>query len=378
MKVNWQSNTPSLELTVPVGSYLPYELPIATKEELGGVKIDGDTITITKDGVISSKQVDLSGVATQEELDQVKESIPDTSSFATKTEVEEAAAKIPSEYLKTANVADNKLTITDASGTSLEFQGGSDSDFVINYSYNYDDSKMDKTYDEILDAWNNKKNIILNNDGLIMPLLGYKIMSDGFTFLFTMVISENEDGSDPFIETLWVDIAPDSTLTEKVYDIMTQEFAKKDDLATIEAKIPIEYLKSATLDGNKLTLTDATGTNVDVNFASNERFIVNFDALSYEADKTNAEIYAAVKAGKKVYGDYFGFYIPLSVYSSTSAVFASTGATSNTGIDSITLEIENDKGKGYYLRQDFSNYATKTEVQAMIDAALSNSSGGES
>lgn len=376
MKVNWQSNTPSLELTVPVGSYLPYELPIATKEELGGVKIDGDTITITEDGVISSKQVDLSGVATQEELDQVKESIPDTSSFATKTEVEEAAAKIPSEYLKTANVADNKLTITDASGTSLEFQGGSDSDFVINYSYR--DNKMDKTYDEILDAWNNKRIIVLNNDGVFMPLLGYEVMSDGFTFLVTMGMSENEDGSDPFIETLWVDIAPDGTLTEKVYDIVTQEFAKKDALTNIEAKIPTEYLKSATLDGNKLTLTDATGTNVDVNFASNEQFIVNFDVSSYEADKTNAEIYAAVKAGKKVYGDFFGFYIPLSTYSSTSAVFASTAAMSNTSIDSIMLEIENDKGKGYFLRQDFSNYATKTEVQAMIDAALSNSSGGES
>lgn len=98
MKLKWQSNAPSLELTVPVGRYLPYELPIASKEELGGVKIDGDTITITEDGVISSKQTALSGVATQEELDQVKASIaekvdvPQTASVGDVLTVEEIDA----------------------------------------------------------------------------------------------------------------------------------------------------------------------------------------------------------------------------------------------------------------------------------------------
>lgn len=92
MKVKWQSDTPKMELKVPneikiEGGYPPYELPVATKEVLGGVKVDGDTINITSDGVISAQKVDLSGVATKVELKEVENKIPDTSSFATKDEI---------------------------------------------------------------------------------------------------------------------------------------------------------------------------------------------------------------------------------------------------------------------------------------------------
>ena len=59
-----------MELTIPKGGNLPYELPVATKEVLGGVKVDGDTINITSDGVISTQKVDLSGVATKVELEE--------------------------------------------------------------------------------------------------------------------------------------------------------------------------------------------------------------------------------------------------------------------------------------------------------------------
>ena len=52
------------EIKIDGGGYPPYELPVATKEVLGGVKVDGDTINITSDGVISTQKVDLSGVAT--------------------------------------------------------------------------------------------------------------------------------------------------------------------------------------------------------------------------------------------------------------------------------------------------------------------------
>ena len=63
MKVKWQSDAPKMELKVPSeiqieGGYPPYELPVATKEVLGGVKVDGDTINITSDGVISAQKVD--------------------------------------------------------------------------------------------------------------------------------------------------------------------------------------------------------------------------------------------------------------------------------------------------------------------------------
>ena len=70
MIVKWQTDTPKMELTIPKGGNLPYELPVATKEVLGGVKVDGDTINITSDGVISTQKVDLSGVATKAELEE--------------------------------------------------------------------------------------------------------------------------------------------------------------------------------------------------------------------------------------------------------------------------------------------------------------------
>ena len=95
MKVKWQSDTPNMELVIPKGQYLPYELPVATKEVLGGVKVDGDTINITSDGVISAQKVDLSGVATKVELKEVENKIPDTSGLATKSELTTVESKIP-------------------------------------------------------------------------------------------------------------------------------------------------------------------------------------------------------------------------------------------------------------------------------------------
>ena len=95
MKVKQQSDAPNMELVIPKGQYLPYELPVATKEVLGGVKVDGDTINITSDGVISTQKVDLSGVATKVELKEVENKIPDISGLATKVELNEVQSSIP-------------------------------------------------------------------------------------------------------------------------------------------------------------------------------------------------------------------------------------------------------------------------------------------
>ncbi len=95
MIVKWQSDSPKMELVIPKGEYLPYELPVATKEVLGGVKIDGDTINITSDGVISTQKVDLSGVATKVELEEVENKIPNTTGLATKNELATVESKIP-------------------------------------------------------------------------------------------------------------------------------------------------------------------------------------------------------------------------------------------------------------------------------------------
>ena len=145
MEVIWQSNVPKMNLVVPTGAYVPYELPIASKEVLGGVKIDGDSITITDDGVISAKEVDLSGVATKEELAAVEDSIPsinglatkielatveskipNTDNFATKVELSSVAATIPSvsNFATKAELNNVKSSIPDTTGfaTKIEIQ----------------------------------------------------------------------------------------------------------------------------------------------------------------------------------------------------------------------------------------------------------------
>lgn len=154
MKVKWQSNTPNLELKVPSevkidgGGYPPYELPIASEEVLGGVKIDGDTITITDDGVISAKEADLSGVATKAELAAVEESIP-------------------SEYLKDASVADNKLTITKSGGDTVEFSGGGSSGSSIPvYSFTSGQELTDEEKGWLDTIKDNPKSVIVYIDGL--------------------------------------------------------------------------------------------------------------------------------------------------------------------------------------------------------------------
>ena len=44
--------------------------------------------------------------------------------FATKTELSAVENKIPTEYVKSAAVADNKLTLTKQDNTVVEFEGG--------------------------------------------------------------------------------------------------------------------------------------------------------------------------------------------------------------------------------------------------------------
>ena len=107
MKVKWQSDAPKMELVIPKGQYLPYELPVATKEVLGGVKVDGDTINITSDGVISAQKIDLSGVATKVELEEVENKIPDISGLAAKVELNEVQSSIPdtSNFVTNSDIA---------------------------------------------------------------------------------------------------------------------------------------------------------------------------------------------------------------------------------------------------------------------------------
>lgn len=195
MKVKWQSNTPSLELKVPSevkidgGGYPPYELPIASEEVLGGVKIDGDTITITDDGVISAKEADLSGVATKAELAAVEESIP-------------------SEYLKDASVADNKLTITKSGGDTVEFSGGG-GEAQLNYNISSMTTFTEQDKEVIKSA------IKFGTGFFIDKFKVIRIMSLGSRIVF--IILKVNGATDNHVIGYQVDIDADKNVTSSVF-----------------------------------------------------------------------------------------------------------------------------------------------------------------
>lgn len=214
MKVKWQSDTPKMELKVPSevkidgGGYPPYELPVATKEVLGGVKIDGDTINITSDGVISTQKVDLSGVATKAELDAVQSSIPDTTGLATKNEVSSVEAKIPSEYLKNASVADNKLTITKSSGDTIEFSGGG-GQAQLNYNISSTDTFTEQDKEVIKSAIKFGTGFFIDNFKVI------RIMSMGSRRVF--IILKANGATDNHVVGYQVNIDADKNVTSSVF-----------------------------------------------------------------------------------------------------------------------------------------------------------------
>ena len=208
MKVKWQSDAPNMELVIPKGQYLPYELPVATKEVLGGVKVDGDTINITSDGVISAQKVDLSGVATKVELEEVENKIPDTSGLATKIELATVESKIP----------DTSGLATKTELTTVENKIPDVSGFA--------------TKDEIPNVSGLATKVELNEVAATIP---------------------NSD-----------DLATKAELNAVQSSIPdTSGLATKNEVSSVEAKIPTTYLKSATVNNNKLTITNADDTSIE-------------------------------------------------------------------------------------------------------------------
>ena len=208
MKVKWQSDAPNMELVIPKGQYLPYELPVATKEVLGGVKVDGDTINITSDGVISTQKVDLSGVATKVELEEVENKIPDISGLATKSELATVESKIPD----TSGLA-TKIELTAVENKIPD---------VSNFA----------TKDEIPNVSGLATKVELNEVAATIP---------------------NSD-----------DLATKAELNAVQSSIPdTSGLATKVELSNVEAKIPTTYLKSATVNNNKLTITNADDTSIE-------------------------------------------------------------------------------------------------------------------
>ena len=265
MKVKWQSDAPNMELVIPKGQYLPYELPVATKEVLGGVKVDGDTINITSDGVISAQKVDLSGVATKVELEEVENKIPDTSGLATKNELATVESKIPD----TSGLA-TKIELTAVENKIPDVSGFA-------------------TKDEIPNVSGLATKVELNEVVATIP------SSDDFA---TKVELNAVQSSIPDTSGLATKVEL-SNVEAKIPDISG--------LAT-KAELPTEYVKSVNSANNALTFT----TNSNNTIEYKPIFYVNatMDGLSggslvqrggeITADKTYDEINNALIAGKMV------------------------------------------------------------------------------
>ena len=220
MKVKWQSDATNMELVIPKGQYLPYELPVATKEVLGGVKVDGDTINITSDGVISAQKVDLSGVATKAELEEVENKIPDISGLATKNELATVESKIPD----TSGLA-TKIELTAVENKIPD---------VSNFA----------TKDEIPNVSGLATKVELNEVAATIP------SSDDFA---TKVELNAVQSSIPDTTGLATKVEL-SNVEAKIPD--TSNFATK-------AELPTEYVKSVNLANNALTFTTNSNNTVE-------------------------------------------------------------------------------------------------------------------
>lgn len=227
MKVKWQSDAPKMELVIPKGQYLPYELPVATKEVLGGVKVDGDTINITSDGVISTQKVDLSGVATKVELEEVENKIPDTSGLATKSELATVESKIPD----TSGLA-TKIELTAVENKIPDVSGFA-------------------TKDEIPNISGLATKVELNEVAATIP------SSDDFA---TKAELNAVQSSIPDTTGLATKVEL-SNVEAKIPD--TSGLATKVELQTVEDSIPSEYLKNASVADNKLTITKSSGDTIE-------------------------------------------------------------------------------------------------------------------
>ena len=265
MKVKWQSDAPNMELVIPKGQYLPYELPVATKEVLGGVKVDGDTINITSDGVISAQKVDLSGVATKVELEEVENKIPDTSGLATKNELATVESKIP----------DTSGLATKTELTAVENKIPDVSGFA--------------TKDEIPNVSGLATKVELNEVAATIP-------------------SSDDLATKAELNAVQSSI-PDTTGLATKVELSNVE-AKIPDISGLatKAELPTEYVKSVNSANNALTFT--TNSNNTVEYKPIFYVNATMDGLSggslvqrggeITADKTYDEINNALIAGKMV------------------------------------------------------------------------------
>ena len=155
----------------------PYTLPTASTSTLGGVKVDGSTITIA-DGVISAK----GGSGGAE----------------------------PDAYIKDASVSGNTLTLTKKDDTEVVFTpSGGSSGGVSGYHFEADTTLTDEDKTHIIEIWNNKN---------IPMFIGNKTVIRKFAIGATKyfcVINLNNTENKVFVYTIQTDALNTSVLSDK-------------------------------------------------------------------------------------------------------------------------------------------------------------------
>ncbi len=101
-----------------VEAKIPDTSSFATKDEIPDVNSLATKVELN---AVQSSIPDTTGLATKVELSTVEAKIPNVSNFATKVELNNVAANIPETYLKVANLGDGSLTIVNNKGESVVF-----------------------------------------------------------------------------------------------------------------------------------------------------------------------------------------------------------------------------------------------------------------
>lgn len=125
MEVNWGNVESYSEVQSVNGLTGKVQLKIPTKtSDLvndSGFVSNSNYATKAELKEVEAKIPDTSGLATKNELKDVENKIPDTTGLATKVELNNVAANIPETYLKVANLGDGSLTIINNKGESVVF-----------------------------------------------------------------------------------------------------------------------------------------------------------------------------------------------------------------------------------------------------------------
>ena len=307
MKVKWQSDAPNMELKVPSeiqieGGYPPYELPVATKEVLGGVKVDGDTINITSDGVISTQKVDLSGVATKVELEEVENKIPDISGLATKNELATVESKIPdtSGLATKTELGEVMTSIPDVSGFA--------------------------TKDEIPNVSGLATKVELNEVQSSIP--------------DTTGLATKQEVS---------------SVEAKIPD--TSGLATKVELSAVEGSIPSEYLKNASVANNKLTITKSSGDTIEFSGGGEQAQLnYNIPPMAALTEQDKEVIKSAIKFGTGFFIDKCKVIRMLSVGSRRMFITLKPNGATDTRVLGYQVDVDADMNVTSNVFTTFINY----------------------